>query len=490
MRLTALATLLSASLSLSTAHPTEQVILSTAGAPGLSAEDLAHDVTSHWPLSTQVDDDTTGEGHLSQWSRQTKEDFLEDLRNNDASEWTVVMGNEAGDLDSLVSALALAYAFTHTEPPQKAIALLQTEQDALDLRPENALSLHYSRMSSGHRDLLTIDELPIKPVELSHRIRGIALVDHNVPRSIWANATVVAIVDHHEDRGVANGTAEPRIVEPSGSCSSLVTQWLFDNVPGADKKKPEVAGAGAGDGQVQDDHVHGPLPTELVELLLRTIAIDTGGMGRKSSTPIDLEAAERLFPRSSWKHRELKEVMKVLDADLSASRKALDDLDLRSLLRRDWKGDSIETKSTKYPSLSLGFASAPVSLEEQILRTPEQTPPEWFAIERAWTSEIQADVTVALTNFRHPKTKRKTRQIAIVVAHGYGKRLHEGSANRLFHQLQKAVESAGIDGLKKWKRGDGKPLLPRRAVYEYEAKGASRKFWRPKIEQVAREWTG
>jgi hypothetical protein len=29
----------------------------------------------------------------------------------------------------------------------------------------------------------------------------------------------------------------------------------------------------------------------------------------------------------------------MLDKDLSASRKALDDLDLRSLLRRDWKGD-------------------------------------------------------------------------------------------------------------------------------------------------------
>jgi hypothetical protein len=31
--------------------------------------------------------------------------------------------------------------------------------------------------------------------------------------------------------------------------------------------------------------------------------------------------------------------MKMLDKDLSASRKALEDLDLRSLLRRDWKGD-------------------------------------------------------------------------------------------------------------------------------------------------------
>ena len=95
----------------------------------------------------------------------------------------------------------------------------------------------------------------------------------------------------------------------------------------------------------------------------------------------------------------------------------------------------------------------------------------------AWTSEIQADVTVALTNFRHPKTGRKTRQLAIVVAHGYGKRLHEGSANRLFHQMKEAVEGAGIEGIKHWERPDKKKLLPRRAVYQYEAKGASRKFW-------------
>jgi len=70
------------------------------------------------------------------------------------------MGNEAGDLDSyvallsssnleiflrraetcafytafrLVSALALAYAFTHSDPPVKAIALLQTEQGEFEV---------------------------------------------------------------------------------------------------------------------------------------------------------------------------------------------------------------------------------------------------------------------------------------------------------------------------------------------------------------------
>ncbi|KWU41803.1 DHH phosphoesterase [Rhodotorula sp. JG-1b] len=438
------------------------------------------------------DQEPTGTGHLSQWSRQNKEEFLEALRNNDADDWVIVMGNEAGDLDSLVSALTLSYLYNHLETPQKAVALLQTEQDALDLRPENALALHYARMSPGHRDLLTIDELPIKPNDLWHRIKGIALVDHNVPRAIWDKAEIVAIIDHHDDRGVANHTADPRIVEAAGSCSSLVTDYLLEKLPGASTAYPmptyDLDNPPATD--ESDATMHGPLPKELIELILRTIAIDSDALKRDSSRQVDRDAVSRLFPRSSWKHRKVKDVMGILDDDMTQSRKALGGLDLRSLLRRDWKGDSIATKSKKYPSISIGFASAPVSFEEQIERTPEQTVPEWFAIERAWTSEIQADVTVALTNFRDKKTGEKYRQIALVVAHGYGRRLHAGSADRLFKQLKHAIESAGIKNLEKWRRPDKKPLLARRAVYQYQSADASRKFWRPKIEQAVKDWEG
>jgi exopolyphosphatase len=56
----------------------------------------------------------------------------------------------------------------------------------------------------------------------------------------------------------------------------------------------------------------------------------------------------------------------------------------------------------------------------------------------------------------------------------------------LFHQLKDAIENAGVKGLKDWKRPDGKKLLPRRAVYEYQSDTASRKFWRPIVEEVRR----
>lgn len=45
----------------------------------------------------------------------------------------------------------------------------------------------------------------------------------------------------------------------------------------------------------------------------------------------------------------------------------------------------------------------------------------------------------------------------------------QGSANRLFKALVNAVEGAGIKGLKEWKRPDGKKLLPRRAVWQYQS---------------------
>lgn len=39
-----------------------------------------------------------GTGHLSDWSRTTKNAFLDALRANDANDWIIVLGNEAGKL--------------------------------------------------------------------------------------------------------------------------------------------------------------------------------------------------------------------------------------------------------------------------------------------------------------------------------------------------------------------------------------------------------
>jgi len=54
----------------------------------------------------------------------------------------------------MVSALTWAYHLSHQNPPALAVALLQTEEDALDLRPENEQALFAAGMAAKHKDLL------------------------------------------------------------------------------------------------------------------------------------------------------------------------------------------------------------------------------------------------------------------------------------------------------------------------------------------------
>lgn len=46
----------------------------------------------------------TGVGHFSEWSRATKRQFLVDWQAGRSSEWTIVQGNEGGDMDSMTAA--------------------------------------------------------------------------------------------------------------------------------------------------------------------------------------------------------------------------------------------------------------------------------------------------------------------------------------------------------------------------------------------------
>lgn len=109
-------------------------------------------------------------------------------------------------------------------------------------------------------------------------------------------------------------------------------------------KRKKVASRGSEDGKGWDDHKHGAPPTELVDLLLRTIALDSSGL--KDGTKIDQRSAERLFEMSSWakegkkKRQELEDVMKDIHQELKEKKKSLEALSVRDLLRRDWKGDA------------------------------------------------------------------------------------------------------------------------------------------------------
>ncbi|KAJ4405950.1 hypothetical protein N0V82_010210 [Gnomoniopsis sp. IMI 355080] len=409
-----------------------------------------------------------GVGHFSEWSRETKKEFLIDWQAGRESEWTIVQGNEAGDLDSMAAALTWSYHLSHstanTSNPLKAIALLQTPSIALDLRPENKLALDNSLMTSGHEDLLKLDELPEDPETLSSKLRGIVLVDHGEPLRKWRGAKVLSIFDHHVDPGTAPD-AEPRIFEKTASCTTIVARQMLDEL----EKLPE--------------EYH--MPHELLELILSAIAIDSGGLQDDNTQEADIEVSKRIFARSNWAKKKLKKVMENLDDDLSKAKKKLDDLNLRDLLRRDWKGDLVDTPSPRTPTVSLGLASIPFSMEEQIKKTDFQELFNWFAIEAAWTAEVGVDISIVLSKIKVKENgkKKKYRQITLVVRDDV--RIDQRQADSLFQTVKKAIEESDVLDLVPWNRNH--ELSPRQIVWT-DRSAASRKVVRPIVEAAVRDW--
>jgi exopolyphosphatase len=143
---------------------------------------------------------------------------------------------------------------------------------------------------------------------------------------MWGNVSVLSIIDHHDDRNLLRH-ARPRIIQVAASCSSLVSRLVLDAREKHHLSSPSPS-------------FHGPLPIELVDLLLRTIALDSDGLDKDSSQKVDKKSAERLLAISSWKGQKLKDVMQRLGKEIKKSKKGLGELVVRDLLRRDWKGDA------------------------------------------------------------------------------------------------------------------------------------------------------
>ncbi|KAF8892961.1 hypothetical protein BD779DRAFT_1669977 [Infundibulicybe gibba] len=133
----------------------------------------------------------------------SKEAFL---RNPADGKTTIVMGNEAGDLDSLASAIAYAWILSNAATPTPAVALIQTPPADLALRPENTHALSLAGVSDPPSALLTPSTLPAL-----HPTTPIALVDHNALGPAFPRpGNVIAILDHHADEG-QHPNASPRI---------------------------------------------------------------------------------------------------------------------------------------------------------------------------------------------------------------------------------------------------------------------------------------
>ncbi|XP_017260386.1 exopolyphosphatase PRUNE1, partial [Kryptolebias marmoratus] len=142
----------------------------------------------------------------------------------------VVLGNEACDLDSMVSSLAFAYFLSKTVGGEAlALPLLNIRQSELVLRSDIIFLLRQTGLSP---DLLLFrDQLDLRALHQAGRLQ-LTLVDHNILPSSDRDleAAVVQVIDHHHLERSPSPSC-PVTVEMVGSCTTLVTEHIIQKAP-------------------------------------------------------------------------------------------------------------------------------------------------------------------------------------------------------------------------------------------------------------------
>jgi len=252
---------------------------------------------------------------------------------NSADAGEIVIGNEAADLDSMVSAILYGQLASACRARHAALvaAVINCPRADFVLRTE-AVYL-FAELGVDVATLLFIDEIDLDSLHRAGRLR-LTLVDHNIlctDQEKYADA-VAAIIDHHTDGGLYP-QAEPRLIEPVGSATTLVAEAML-------RDRPEL------------------ISVQSATLMLGTILLDTVYLD---------PAAERVTPKDRAIATRLAEVAGSNTDDLFAKLQAekfnLSELGTNDLLRKDYK-------AWDTPSGSYGISTVLISLEGWIARDP------------------------------------------------------------------------------------------------------------------------
>ncbi|KAI0171836.1 DHH phosphoesterase [Hypoxylon sp. FL1284] len=304
-----------------------------------------------------------------------------------------VVGNESADLDSLCSALFLAYFRSQQGVKQLHVPLCHLPREDLALRPEFESVLR--RAGAAPDDVLTLTEL--LPAAHDDAARWL-LVDHNVPAGALAGrgrgyddpGCLVGCVDHHVDEGRVPADADPRVIETAGSCMSLVVELCGDAWGGGKGAEQE--------GTLGDVEIN----AQLAYLALAPILVDTANLGDPNKTTAHdsraVAAAEARIRKAAGggaydRDRFFAEVM-ALKEDISR-------MSVYDVLRKDYKEWDIATQpgdGGSQKTLTLGTSSAPRPFADLVRKAGDA---EALVTELARFAERKRlDVLAVLTAFR------------------------------------------------------------------------------------------
>jgi exopolyphosphatase len=294
--------------------------------------------------------------------------FLKGLKNNFSEQKpvTIVMGNEAADLDSMASAVTYAWYLYLTDPSQNPFPLINIPRADFKLRTEAVFLFEEAGVDIDH--LLFAEDVDLDKLKAGGKLKLI-LVDHNKLASgqTGLETVITGILDHHADEKSYPPAAVTNI-RPVGSAATLVSELFLGDQSAVIEKS-------------------------LGTLLLGTILLDTVNLDPEAGrvTDDDSKAAKEIIDITGLDSGKLFEKLQFEKFNVSS-------LGSYDLLRKDYK-------EWQLGSVKLGIGSVLLPIEDWVSKDPD------IAEEcDRYLKERKLDVLLAMNAFTSPGF---TRQLVI-----------------------------------------------------------------------------
>lgn len=298
----------------------------------------------------------------------------------------LVLGNEAGDADSLISSLCFAF-FKQIRYQQHTEKTDCTNQEVLyvpaagiaraDLALRCDVELALNKVGLSCNSLICLEEIPQIFKLSNEKLIRITLVDHNALAADLESSlgpTVVEILDHHDDRGfykwVKQEEANRNIAFVDGKPSAMSTCTLvaesFFQMP----SKNDLC----------------RIDTDVATLLLAVIAVDSANL--ENATQRDLDVVEKLQKHVPTPREELYSLL--VGAKLDPH--FWENLSVTDALRLDYKLFQVESRGENSVSIPSGCRRIGISSVLQPLEA-------FYRKERHWEIVLSFMLTQDLTCF-------------------------------------------------------------------------------------------
>ncbi|EEQ39382.1 hypothetical protein CLUG_03510 [Clavispora lusitaniae ATCC 42720] len=338
---------------------------------------------------------TNGDTHQNYMSLKS---FLQRLRSavkpcNVSNVIRLVTGNQSADMDSVVS--AISYSFLHSQKfpnEQPFLPMVNIAREEMKLRRDIMLLLKSHSITED--DLFFLDDVS-KLAESGSTKFEVVLVDHcNIQGELLHalheqnRIQVTGIIDHHADEEVFKD-ANPRLIQPNGSCTCLVFNYWYEQLGGQ-------------------------VPLECVSLLLGPLLIDTSNMTQKVEQG-DVEAFSRYEKLLQSTSVPLETTLAVADANsltsfysvLKGAKKDLEGFSFYDILRKDYK--QFVFTSVSGVRVAIGFSSIGKGMSWLTKKYPAQ---EISSSLDQMLANFHLDAMVMTTSFTKKETNEHLREFS------------------------------------------------------------------------------